>query len=143
MGVFVRHSINVILFLARWGLGNDSADTSENILLLSEEDMADFVDINDIRNLFKVSNDISAMELPPHLLIVVMLIILFSRDGDMMEGQCAIDTARVYYLQLLYRYMQKHSNNQGSKIKASLHGVLKIVKDFGEAMRSQSVDVVL
>ena len=83
------------------------------------------------------------MELPPHLLIVVMLIILFSRDGDMMEGQCAIDTARVYYLQLLYRYMQKHSNNQGSKIKASLHGVLKIVKDFGEAMRSQSVDVVL
>ena len=120
---------------ARWGLGNNSADNSENILQFSEENMADFMEINDIRNLLKVSNNISAMGLPPHLLIIVILIILFSRDGVSMEGHCAIDAARVYYLHLLYRYMKLNSN-QGSEINCSVHTVLKIVKDFGEEMRN-------
>jgi len=126
----------------RWGLGNNSADNSENILQFSEENMADFLDIHDIRNLLKVSNNISAMELPPHLLIIVMLIVLFSRDGVSMEGHCAVDAARIYYLQLLHRYI-KLSSSQGSKINSSLHTVLKIVKDFGEEMRSKSVETCL
>ena len=126
---------------ARWGLGNNAAEHSENILQFSEENMADFMDIQDIRNLLKVSNNISAMELPPHLLIIVMLIVLFSRDGLSMEAHCAIDAARLHYLHLLYRYIQY--SNQGSKIKGSLHTVLKIVKDFGEEMRSKSVETCL
>ena len=97
--------------------------------------MADLVDINNIHNLLDVSNSISAMELPPHLLIIVLMIILFSRDGVSMEAHSAIDAARGYYLHLLYRYMKLNSN-QGSEINGSIHTVLKIVKDFGEEMRN-------
>ena len=100
--------------------------------------MADFMDINDIRNLLKVSNSISAMGLPPELLIIVLLIILFSRDGLTMDGHCAIDTARGYYLHLIDRYM-KLDRNQSSKINASLHSALKTVKDLGDLFRTKSL----
>ena len=52
--------------------------------------------------------------------------------------QLAIDTARGYYLHLLYRYL-KLINQQSSKINASLHSVLKTVKDCAEEIRSQLV----
>ena len=101
--------------------------------------MADFVDINYIHNLLKVSNSISAMELPPHVLIILLLVFLFNREGVTMDGQCAIDTARGYYLHILHRYMEL-VRNESSKINASLQSALKTIKDFGEEMRAKSVE---
>ena len=130
-----------MFFFVRWGHGNDSADNTVKILEFSEENMAEFLDLNIIRKLLSVSNNISGMELPSHLLIIVMLVILFSRDGLMIDGHYAIDTARGYYLHLLYRYIKLNSN-QGSKLYASLHSLLQIVKDFGEEMRTHSVEAL-
>lgn len=49
--------------------------------------MIDFLDISVLRNLLKVSNTVSEMDIPEHLLILLILIIVFSRDGVNMEGQ--------------------------------------------------------
>ena len=127
-----------MVFFARWGLGNHSANTVK-ILEFSEENMAEFIDINIIRKLLSVSNNISGMELPSHLLIIVMLVMLFSRDGIMMDSHCAIDTARAYYLHLLYRYIKLY-RHQGDRLYASLHSLLQMVKEFGEEMRTHSVE---
>ena len=54
--------------------------------------------------------------------------------------QLAIDQARGYYLNLLYRYLSL-THHQSSRINASLHSTLKTLKDFAEQIRSQLVDL--
>lgn len=125
----------------RWGLGNNSTDQFENILEFSEENMNDFLENDVIRNLLQVSNSVSEMEIPGILLVLLIMIIVFSRDGINMDGQCAIDTARGYYLHLLFRYL-KLVNQDSSKTNASLHIILKTFKDFAEEIRSQLVGMM-
>ena len=81
-------------FLYRWGLGNNSTDQFENILEFSEENMNDFLENDVIRNLLQVSNSVSEMEIPGILLVLLIMIIVFSRDGTNMDGQVRILTLR-------------------------------------------------
>ena len=59
--------------------------------------MIDFLDISVLRNLLKVSNTVSEMDIPEHLLILLILIIVFSRDGVTMEGQVSDICQHVQY----------------------------------------------
>ena len=59
----------------------------------------------------------------------IQLLCLFQRK---------IDLARAHYLQLLFRYT-KTMGSGSSRLNATLHRVLKTVKDFAEQMRSQVV----
>ena len=48
-----------------------------------------------------------------------------------------IDAARNYYQQLLFRYTkQTNSEDQSSRLNATLHRALKTVKDYAENVRS-------
>jgi len=121
-----------------WSIGGPYDDTSQQVLHLKEDNLSEFLEANIVKDLFKVSNMLSDSEIPGHLSIILILIIIFSRDGISMEGQFAIDTARSYYLHLLYRYM-KLTNSDSSRLNASLHSILKTVKDYAELIRSQLV----
>ena len=105
---------------------------------MKQENLCEYLERNIVKDIMRVSNILSDMEIPGHLSILLILIVIFSRDGLSMEGHSAVDTARSYYLQLLYRYM-KLTNTQSSRLNASLHSILKTVKDYGEAIRSQFV----
>ena len=48
----------------------------------------------------------SPLEIPGHVLIVLMLISLYSREGLHMRKETKVDTARSHYQQLLYRYIR-------------------------------------
>ena len=106
----------------------------------------------------KVINSLSELEIPGHVKILQILISIFTRDGILMEKQVRntvhlpnlnlnngflllqhkIDLARAHYLQLLFRYT-KTANHESSRLNATLHRVLKTVKDFAEQIRCQVV----
>ena len=51
-----------------------------------------------------------------------------------------IDTARTFYQHLLFRYTKETCpEDQSSRYNATLHRVLKIIKDFGEKIRFYEV----
>jgi len=121
-----------------WGLGGSYCEGGGDVLRMKQDNLCEYLERNIVKDIMRVSNILSDMEIPGHLSILLILIMIFSRDGLSMEGHSAVDTARSYYLQLLYRYM-KLTNTQSSRLNASLHSILKTVKDYGEAIRSQFV----
>jgi len=88
-------------------------------------------------DLFEFANSMSPLEIPGHVLIVLMLISLYSREGLHMRKETKVDTARSHYQQLLYRYIRETvPEDQSSRLNASLLRGLKRVKDFAEKIRS-------
>jgi len=124
--------------ISRWGLGGNYCDGGRDVLQMKEEDLCEYLESKIVKDLMGVTNILSDLQIPGHLSIILILIVIFSRDGLSMEGHNAVDAARSYYLQLLYRYM-KLTNTESSRLNASLHSILKTVKDYGEAIRSQFV----
>ena len=124
--------------ISRWGLGGNYCEGGGDVLQMKEEDLCEYLESKIVKDLMGVTNILSDLQIPGHLSIILILIVIFSRDGISMEGHSTVDAARSYYLQLLYRYM-KLTNTQSSRLNASLHSILKTVKDYGEAIRSQFV----
>jgi len=85
---------------------------------------------------FKAVSSLAELDIPGHLIILLLLVFTFSRDGVAMENQDQIDTARDYYRKLMFFYL-KETNPDGSHINIIVHRVLKTVRDFGENFRSQ------
>ena len=101
-----------------------------------------------------VINSLSELEIPGHVMILQILISIFTRDGILMEKQVRnavhlpnlnlnngflllqhkIDLARAHYL-----HYTKTANHESSWLNATLHRVLKTVKDFAEQIRCQVV----
>ena len=55
--------------------------------MLGEDTIRDYLDDNVVKDLLRVANMLSEMEIPGHLSLILILIIIFSRDGNSMEGQ--------------------------------------------------------
>merc|ERR1719300_1261063 len=88
------------------------------------------------QDLFEFVKNFSQLEIPGHVLIIMVVICLYSRDGMLMKKQEKVDKARNYYQQLLFRYTKEtNAEDQSSRLNATLHRALKTVKDFGENIR--------
>ena len=72
---------------SRWGGGGFRVDYEEDILVFGEDTIRDYLDDNVVKDLLRVANMLSEMEIPGHLSLILILIIIFSRDGNSMEGQ--------------------------------------------------------
>lgn len=114
--------------------------TGDTIVNITEESLYNYFSPYVSQDLFEFAANFSLYEIPGHVLIILVIICLYSRDGMLMKKQEKIDTARNYYQQLLFRYMNETSSEeQGSRHNATLHKALKTVKDFGEKIRSFEV----
>ena len=78
--------------------------------------MVDFLDINILRNLLKVSNNVSKMDIPEHLLILLILIIVFSRDGISMDGQVGqksdLSRSSMFNVQSLINFIVRNRHSE-------------------------------
>ena len=73
----------------------------------------------------------SPLEIPGHVLIVLMLISLYSREGLHMRKETKVDIARSHYQQLLYRYIRyAHHTTSSIKGKKRIVQPLKILGVF-------------
>lgn len=114
--------------------------TGDTIVNITEESLYHYFSPYVSRDLFEFAANFSLYEIPGHVLVILVIICLYSRDGMLMKKQEKIDTARNYYQQLLFRYTKETSSeDQGSRHNATLHKALKTVKDFGEKIRSFEV----
>ena len=78
--------------MSRWGVGRFSQEDAEDVLVLNEGNISDYLEENVVKDLFKVANILSEMEIPGHLSLILILIIIFSREGITMEGQVSFIT---------------------------------------------------
>jgi len=131
----------------RWGLGSKDlallrqvkVDTKQSVII-DKTTLGKYVNEKIGEEIFESVSSLSQFEIPGHVLIVMILISVFSRDGVLMEKQYKVDVARNYYQQLLFRYIKKtHPETQCSRLMASLQRALKTVKDFAEKIRGYEV----
>jgi len=87
----------------------------------------------------KVVSDIAEQGIPDNILLVLVIILVFSRDGYTMESQASIDEAHSYYRQLLFLCI-KATTADSPRLNAKLHRVLKTSKDLAELLRTQNFD---
>jgi len=134
----------------RWGLGSKDLasvrkvqNNAEQIVTIDQATLAKYLNEKIAAEIFKAVSSLSQFDIPGHVLIILILISIFSRDGVLMEKQYKVDAARNYYQQLLFRYMKKtHPENQCSRLMALLQRTLKTVKDFAEKIRGYEVTSV-
>jgi len=86
--------------------------------------------------ILKVVSDIAEQGIPDNILLVLVIILVFSRDGYTMESQASIDEAQCYYRRLLFFYM-KATTCDSPQLNAKLYRILKTAQDFAEIIRSQ------
>lgn len=134
--------------LFRWGLGGRDLNTIKqwreggisHVVEIDRDTLTRYTTNKIGQDIFQVVNFLVDMELPNHILMIMMLIIIFARDGMMMEKQHKVDLARSFYLKLLYRYVKTtNPSHQASKFTASLHRALKTVKDVAEKIKAYEV----
>jgi len=116
----------------RWLLPTSSSPVEADMLSLTKclrHDVAE--------DIFEFVTSFSQLEIPGHVLVVLILICFYSRDGVLMKKQEKIDSARNFYQQLLFKYIKgTNPEDISSRFNATLHRALKSVKDFGEQLRS-------
>merc|ERR1712227_765410 len=100
---------------------------SNTVIELNQQSLSAYLSDSMAHDLFEFVGNFSQLEIPGHVLIILIIICLYSRDGMLMKKQEKIDTARNYYQQLLFRY---------TRLNATLHRALKTVKDFSENIRA-------
>ena len=88
----MSHDTSISFNLSRWGVGRFSQEDVEDVLVLNEGNISDYLEENVVKDLLKVANILSEMEIPGHLSLILILIIIFSRDGITMEGQVSFIT---------------------------------------------------
>jgi len=116
----------------RWRLSDSSAPVEAD-----RGELTKFFSADIAADIFEFVTSFSQLEIPGHVLMVLILICLYSRDGMLMKKQEKIDSARNFYQQLLYRFIKgTNPEDASSRLNATLHRALKTVKDFGEKMRS-------
>merc|ERR1712156_1098998 len=82
-------------------------------------------------------SSLALLDIPNHIHILLILIQVFTRDGQQMEKQSKVDTGRSYYLQLLFKYMEvTHPREECPRLIAALHRVLQTVKESAEKIRA-------
>jgi len=101
----------------------------------TEQDISKLLNEIAGKHVLKVVNSLAELELPGCVLILLVIISIFSREGTSMEQQATVDQARNYYRQLLYLYIKVTTSNY-SRLNAKLHQVLKTVRDLAELVRS-------
>lgn len=89
-------------------------------------------------------NTLADLQLPNCILLVLVLVAVFTRDGLFMDKQNRVDSQRAEYLQMLFRFLSSmQSRDASSRITAKLHKTLKILKDFSENIRHSEVNTVI
>lgn len=110
---------------------------SNTVIELNQQSLSAYLSDSMAHDLFEFVGNFSQLEIPGHVLIILIIICLYSRDGMLMKKQEKIDTARNYYQQLLFRYTRETSpEDQSTRLNATLHRALKTVKDFSENIRA-------
>jgi len=135
------------LQMFRWRLGGKDLEALRKVKYAATQDveidkstLATYLNEKIGDDIFEVVNSLSQLEIPGHVLILLILISMYTRDGMLMEKQHKIDTARSYYQQLLFRYMKNtNPDDQCTRLMATLNKALKTVKDFAEKIRSYEV----
>merc|ERR1719483_1945228 len=125
----------------RWSLNNEDTSTmtnwkceTDNIGEINQEKMAEYLDVDICRDLFQLFNSLADLEIPGHTIILLILICIFTRDGILTEDEDQIDFSRNHYSHLLFRYI-KTTNHNSSRQNASMHKILKNVKDLADRCR--------
>jgi len=134
----------------RWGLGcKDLASlrkvqvNAKQSVTIDQSTLAKYLNEKIAAEIFNAVSSLSQHEIPGHVLLVLILISIFSRDGVLMEKQYKVDAARNYYQHLLFHYMKKTQPvAQCSRLMATLQRTLKTVKDFAEKIRGYEVTSV-
>jgi len=94
--------------------------------------------------IIKAVNTLADLKLPNCILLVLVLVAVFTRDGLFMDKQNRVDCQRAEYLQMVFRYLTSmQSREASSRITAKLHKTLKILKDFSENIRCCEVNTVI
>ena len=106
-------------------------------------------------------NTLADLQLPNCILLVLVLVAVFTRDGLFMDKQVGlhhderlffmmifyqnrVDSQRAEYLQMVFRFLSSmQSRDASSRITAKLHKTLKILKDFSENIRHSEVNSVI
>lgn len=89
-------------------------------------------------------NTLADLQLPNCILLVLVLVAVFTRDGLFMDKQNRVDSQRAEYLQMVFRFLSSmQSRDASSRITAKLHKTLKILKDFSENIRHSEVNSVI
>jgi len=89
------------------------------------------------KDIFHMVSSLALLDIPNHIHILLILIQVFTRDGQQMEKQSKVDAGRSYYLQLLFKYMEvTHPREECPRLIATLHRVLQTVKESAEKIRA-------
>jgi len=116
--------------------GTFKFDLNDKTVELDQYILSTYLSSHVAQDLFEFAKNFSQLEIPGHVLIIMVILCLYSRDGMMMKKQEKVDKARNYYQQLLFRYIKEtNGEDQSSRLNATLHRALKTVKDFGENIR--------
>lgn len=131
----------------RWRLGSkDIEDIKqmnniiEPVIHIDKTTLSKYLNDSIGNDIFEAINTLSQLEIPGHILLILILICMYTRDGMLMEKQHRVDLARAHYQQLLFRYIKEtNPEDQCSRLMVTLNRALKSVKDFAEKVRSYQV----
>ena len=84
----------IIYFHDRWGLGSKDLasvrkvqNNAEQIITIDQDTLAKYLNEKIAAEIFKAVSSLSQFDIPGHVLIILILISIFSRDGVLMEKQ--------------------------------------------------------
>jgi len=131
----------------RWGLGSkDMAALRQvghevkQVVDIDRAALSKYLNNQVGDEIIEAVTSLAQLEIPGHVLILLLLICIYTRDGVLMEKQHKVDAARNHYQQLLFRYIKRtNPDDQCSRMMATLNKALKKVKDFAEKLRSFEV----
>jgi len=118
--------------------------TQEQTVEITKKNLEDHLGEEVAEYIMESVNILADLQLPTCILLVLVLVAVFTRDGLFMDKQNRVDSQRAEYLQMVFRFLSSvQSRDASSRITAKLHKTLKILKDFSENIRHSEVTSVI
>jgi len=135
----------------RWVLGEQDLVTirsyranQQQTVKITKKDLQEHLGEEVTNCIMQAVNTLADLQLPNCILLVLVLVTVFTRDGLFMDKQNRVDCQRAEYLQMVFKYLSSvQSREASSRVTAKLHKTLKILKDFSENIRWCEVNSVI